>query len=71
MRLRVEIKLRFFTKKPLHFRKGVKCQRPKNGPKKDLHWVSRVVLSTNNNDILFLKIYTRSYEKMLILYENA
>ena len=54
------------TKKPLHFREGKKCQNPKKWSYKELNWVSRAVLSTDKDDVDFLKMYTKTFEKRLI-----
>ena len=59
-------------KKPLYFREGVQCQNRQKWFYKGLNWISRAVLSPDNNDIgIFLKIHTRTCEKRLILLENV
>ena len=58
----------FFLKKPLHFKEEVKCQNRQKWFYKGLNWVSRAVLSPDDDDVgIFLKIHTRTFEKSLIL----
>ena len=40
-----------YSKKPLHFREGQKCQNRQKWSYKGLNWVSRTVLYPDNDDI--------------------